>query len=407
MNVNCGKEWTRKFMNEHFTCVFMNKKYKPHLEQVLFDQEKSLLPSTQVVVEEIVRREKINAKIKKIDLHINHLKEQRFKLIRLKHNPAKIVKQFIRKCPFDECRGFLDAQWKCGLCLKQTCSDCHELKESEHTCNPDSVESAKLIAKDSRPCPKCQSLIYKIDGCDQMWCTQCHTAFSWTHGTIETKIHNPHYYEWQRKNGTIHRENNDGECGRTLDQYVFSQIYVLTKSIIYDIENHGGPLVKLLNKLQNIIRLCIHNAQVEIPQRHPIDNLPIRIDYLRGKIDESALKQKIRFNQKKSMQNAEIIKVIQFVNTAVTDVLYRLMDGLRSFELVKRTQPLQFTATSEIISCFNPFMDELEQISIYANEQLIEIGQIYKCQPFQFMDSVFRLVKQTKNQNKAINTDGL
>lgn len=38
-----------------------------------------------------------------------------------------------------------------------------------------------------------------------MWCTQCHTAFSWQTGTIITKgqFHNPHFYEYQRQRGTL------------------------------------------------------------------------------------------------------------------------------------------------------------------------------------------------------------
>ena len=59
-------------------------------------------------------------------------------------------------------------------------------RDCEHTCNPDLVETAKLLAKDTKSCPTCQTKIFKIDGCDQMWCTQCHTAFSWKTGAIQT-----------------------------------------------------------------------------------------------------------------------------------------------------------------------------------------------------------------------------
>jgi hypothetical protein len=34
-----------------------------------------------------------------------------------------------------------------------------------------------------------------------MWCTQCHTAFSWRTGAEETRVHNPHFYEWMRRTG--------------------------------------------------------------------------------------------------------------------------------------------------------------------------------------------------------------
>ena len=88
-----------------------------------------------------------------------------------------------------------------------------------------------MLAKDSKPCPKCQSLIFKINGCDQMWCTQCHTAFSWKTGKLEKNIHNPHFYEWQRKNGggAAPRNPGDFECGRELDFHTSDTIQTLSK----------------------------------------------------------------------------------------------------------------------------------------------------------------------------------
>lgn len=41
-----------------------------------------------------------------------------------------------------------------------------------------------------------------VHNCDQMWCVECKTAFSWSKGTVETGVvHNPHYYQWMRQNG--------------------------------------------------------------------------------------------------------------------------------------------------------------------------------------------------------------
>jgi hypothetical protein len=89
----------------------------------------------------------------------------KFKLdMNMTHGAPK--KTFIRKCPGEACRGFLSSQWKCGLCEKYTCKDCLEVKfGDEHVCNPDAIETAKLINSDSKPCPGCGAVIFKIDGC--------------------------------------------------------------------------------------------------------------------------------------------------------------------------------------------------------------------------------------------------
>jgi hypothetical protein len=128
---------------------------------------------------------------------------------------AKTERQFIHKCPAAECAGFLNTSWECGLCHTKACKDCREvvIDAAAHVCDPDTVESVKAITKEAKPCPKCATLISKISGCDQMWCTQCQTAFSWNTGAIETTIiHNPHYFQWMRESGkTVPRRDAPGD----------------------------------------------------------------------------------------------------------------------------------------------------------------------------------------------------
>jgi hypothetical protein len=41
-----------------------------------------------------------------------------------------------------------------------------------------------------------------------MWCTQCRKAFNWRTGRIEADGHNPHYFEWLRRNGNYVPDND-------------------------------------------------------------------------------------------------------------------------------------------------------------------------------------------------------
>jgi hypothetical protein len=108
---------------------------------------------------------------------------------------------FTMRCPTTTgCEGFVGLNWKCGMCETKVCKECREVLDAEHACNPDTVASVKALTKEAKPCPKCATMISKIDGCDQMWCTCCKTAFSWCTGQIETAIvHNPHYFEYLRR----------------------------------------------------------------------------------------------------------------------------------------------------------------------------------------------------------------
>ena len=129
---------------------------------------------------------------------------------------AKAVKKrsFTMKCVQSDCEGFLSAEYKCGLCDVQVCEDCHVSKGSGtgHVCDASTVATIRQIRKEAHPCPTCAALISKIDGCDQMYCTQCHTAFSWNTGLKETGVvHNPHYFQYMRETGqAVPRRHNPG-----------------------------------------------------------------------------------------------------------------------------------------------------------------------------------------------------
>lgn len=108
-------------------------------------------------------------------------------------------------CPRQGCRALLNAESKCVVCETQVCAKCHAVlngkdteavSADEHKCKKDDVMSLQAILKSSQACPRCRIRIYKTEGCDQMWCTQCHTAFSYETGAqIHGQIHNPHYFQ--------------------------------------------------------------------------------------------------------------------------------------------------------------------------------------------------------------------
>lgn len=416
MKPDCDKEWSRKFLRENFTNVFLNSKYKEHLENVLFDQEKALMPATQPLVEEKIAKENIRKQIRDLDLFIEDLYMQRRELERqynLKsESQEKERAHFVRQCPAAGCRGFLSTQWKCGICEQWTCPECHELKgynrDCDHKCDPNNVETAKLIANDSKPCPKCQSMIFKVEGCDQMWCTQCHTAFSWKTGKLEKNIHNPHYYEWQRKNGGVVRNPGDVECGRDLGHYTVTRIYDLVNKHSDLCESKVSEYISwssgrkekrtsfeyspCVNKICKIIRNIIHNNHAELPNfqtDYVIRNQDLRVKYLENVISEEEFKIMIQRNDKKNKKNNEIAQVLHLANTAVTDILYRLMDNL------EKTDDGQHNLDS--------FLRELEEIVRYCNDIFKDISFTYSTVQYGFTDtfSFIRIIKEKKGKKKA------
>jgi len=86
-------------------------------------------------------------------------------------------RSFVKPCPAEDCRGFLSTKWNCGLCNTKVCKDCHEIiteedsseneekKQSNHVCDPNNIETARALQRETKGCPKCGVRIYKIDGC--------------------------------------------------------------------------------------------------------------------------------------------------------------------------------------------------------------------------------------------------
>jgi len=421
MKPDCAKEWSRKFLREHFTNIFLTSKYKEHLENILFDQEKALLPATQHIVEEKIRKRNIKKQMMEIDCLIEDLRKQQRALERSllyggeassSSNQKEEKHHFVRQCPATGCRGFLSTQWKCGICEQWSCPDCHELKgpirDCDHKCDPNNVETAKMLAKDSKPCPKCQSLIFKISGCDQMWCTQCHTAFSWKTGKLEKNIHNPHYYEWQRKNGggAAPRNPGDIECGRELTHHTTDTIQSASRKHLLlckiTTENYtnwrGEKQTKSSHKYDNkigvicdIVRNCIHNTRAELPnfQTDYVErNQDLRVKYLENLIGEEEFKIIIQRNDKKNRKNTEVAQVLQLCNTAVTDIIYRLIDHLQ------KSEPDKFN--------LDTFMGEINEIISYCNLIFKDISFTYGTVQYGFNESMsfIRVEKEKKPRKK-------
>lgn len=397
MNNACDREWTREHVHSLFPNSFVVKELKILRQQILFDQERALLPATQPIVEAQIRKEKLDADVDILNKEIAILREQQqeiYNQYRIKERELGGILQattnqhnaFVRGCPDNDCLGFLSSQWKCGVCEKWTCPTCQEVKglcrDVEHVCNPDSVATANLLSRDTKPCPKCRSGIFKIDGCDQMWCTQCHTAFSWRSGRIENAVHNPHYFEWLRRNGgEVPRNPQDILCGgeRQVSHHTAGEITSIFRQIIHgdtsyfnlNIITNATQTREIIEHVKNteryIVRVCekiIHIRLVELPEyrgNHEMNNQFMRVRYMRKKITEEEFKISLQRQYVSTQKKAEMLNILQMVHDTCNDIVLRFRD-----EIKKRNWKYSITTLSE-----------LDGIIIYANDCLGKLSKVY------------------------------
>lgn len=372
--MHCSKAWDREFIDDNLTMTYRMNDYKKHRENILLDREIALMPATQGRAEQIRSADKMEKEIippfdeqlRKLYVDLGVLNTKIARIQRLRSDAqyqirllrtgqgekAKSESTFIRKCPDGECRGFLSTAWKCGLCSKWACPECHELKgeerDAEHTCNPDNVATAKLLAKDSRPCPGCATVITKIEGCDQMWCPQCHTPFSWRTGQKETGVvHNPHFYEWQRKQngGVAPRVAGDVACGG------IPHYQELRVSLI-------GLLPKEVELIMQFHRTLTHVQHVELIRYHNVfneaDNQDLRVNYLLGHINQDILKTEVQAKEKKREKERAIRRALEVLVQAGIDLTRRIMAEI---------DPVKKRA----------IMEEIDALRIYVNELLTKV----------------------------------
>lgn len=364
--MNCKREWNKKILVNKFTRKFIDNELKKHQQKILFDTEKALMPSSQLRIEQINNEKHIENEIKQSQDEIVKLRLKINKL-RSKLNQKNTQKSnFIKKCTNNDCRGFLSTQWKCGICNHWTCPDCHEVKgttkDTSHSCKQENIETAKLLDKDTKSCPKCGVQIFRSQGCAHMFCTQCHTAFDWKTGNIEKPVHNPHYFEWLKQNGNLDRNPLDIQCGREIDD-TFIRAMVRSNAD---------------NTMINICRKILHIRFVDLP-RFSTDrirnNEDLRIKYLLNEIDENKFKIMIERRNKQQNKNREILNVLSMFVNSTTDIIYRYVDNY------KRTG----------INNVFQYKNEIENLKDYVNKNLQEIADIYKNKTYE-INRLFNLI---------------
>ncbi len=370
--MNCKVEWKKAYLFEILPKVFMEGEYKKHREDVLLEREKSFLVESMPYAERRMEEKRLDKQItaicderdeiiRKYEKQLSVLRKQRYQGI----GEEKVErKEFVKKCPVDDCNGFLSTQWKCGLCETWVCPDCLEIKgkekNCEHICNPDIVESAKLLKKETKPCPKCNALIFKISGCSQIWCTQCHTAFDFNTGKIETVIHNPHYFEYMNKVGNVPRQPGDIPCGGLPYVNEVNKVLKMFFNKKTEMDNPYCPGI-IRTYFSNFLRILTHIERYELEhyrQDPTVANRELRVDYILKKLDEETWKKELQIREKKIEKTNSIESINNTILMAGTDILQRFL-GITTIEQ------------------YIDLVCEAEYLREYSNNEFVSLGKIF------------------------------
>lgn len=413
--MQCKKAFSPKFQVLQFNRSFLETDYKLHRRTLLLDREISKLPETMpaaarqadIEVEEGLAATLLE-KASELGRQIHQLYEQRS----MCHNRIRDIRnrgrlggtgaaeaeterrRFIMPCPNNDCRGFLSTQYKCELCKLFTCNECHEIightKTDPHTCDPNNVQSAELIKRDTKPCPCCGTRISKISGCDQMWCPECHKAFSWRTGIIDTGVvHNPHFYQHQQQ---VQQNDANGVTGGGAAAAAAAQRrclaggadggtdlcgwFAFNQAVLSKLrESHLitlGPGEQTLSDLRDVLvelhRSLSHILQVSVPElrtkvRELSNHEEMRVKYILKRCDKDELAAHIYRCDTLRQKSTEILHVLELFGIVGSETFERLLGStLRGKEFYTEVQNQ---------------LAQLDKLRLYCNKQLSAVSATY------------------------------
>lgn len=309
--LKCQAVWSTVDIVDVLGKQFLNKTYRDKRASDLLARERSLIPYSQermaVDAAEAARRASARTRMREARGHVSTTTER--------PNQIDLRSKTVYRCPQADCNGFIvsgDNNHVCGICHTQTCHMCREVTTTSHTCDPNSVESIKLLIADTKQCPSCNTPIHRIDGCNHMFCVSCHNGFNWkTLKPMFGQVVNPHAFEYYRNQGNQDREADRGAVRgfiRDSDPDI---------PMLYTLPEHLKPFqqyLKIVRSSASVVGTWDRTAGVAVNDR----NHDIRVKYLTNKMSEKAFVDTLlRRSNKSNLSNDLVATMIAFVEKGI------------------------------------------------------------------------------------------
>lgn len=386
--MNCGVGWNDEFLS-HLGKTFYSKTWPTKVSKILMEREKTRLLEMQEPARCLKKVVEINTKMAEMEKEKMELMRIYRAYMSTGQPPEGAVEEkkkrekvgYHGKCPQEDCRGILNSKGVCGLCEKKACRKCNKI-EHEGKCNEDDLETAKLLKKQTKPCPECKVPIFKISGCDQMFCTSCHTAFSWSTGKLEQgRLHNPHFYQWLRRispDGNIPREEEKVECNQLIGfascRRVFSQLHLYQNSLI-------------MGTLPNIIQRVLHlyndvrpnnNRKMEGQEEKKRE---LRVSYLNNNLEEKKWMSEIKRMEKERKMLTTYNQLVEMAYNTATIIINRMYN--QAVATKTDDESVQMFWLTEGLPAFQ----KLDKLREYYNDCVWDLQKRFNTTRFSFYDT--------------------
>jgi hypothetical protein len=266
-----------------------------------------------------------------------------------------------------------------------------------------------MIKADCKPCPNCGEFIQKSSGCSQMWCISCQTPWDWNTGKVVTGgiIHNPHYYEWMKRNGgAAPRNPADVPCGGYPNGW---ELRRMPKGLPNNIANIFFEFHRICQELQDISE---RTYRTHIDQDSTNN---INVKFLLGDFDEKHWGQLLGKNERKRKRDREVQEIFAAYRMVAVELInrvqnYRSEDGkIRTFTdlPIKEAQIFLENLNVEIKALITMINDALRNASIsycYSVPYIHLDGTYYSIKTKNFSDEVKKKRTAKKDDDDTSST---
>ena len=186
----CRRGFDRRFLHAAVTQQFL----RVECRRIRCDQLRQEQRAKMSLTLPLAARERLRRDLRSVARELNSadsstsvadlLHTQQGLRMRLREQTAQVG----GRCP---CAGVV-MNGVCLMCRRPQCAKCGRQRSAGHRCSQEDVLSFKAISETAKPCPECRVPIFKLEGCDTMFCTHCHLTYSYRSDTPRLgSQHNP------------------------------------------------------------------------------------------------------------------------------------------------------------------------------------------------------------------------
>ena len=276
---------------------------------------------------------------------------------------------YVKHCCLAECNAILDDQLRCTQCGYISCENCLSAykKDESHHCSKRAMEDAQSLKKEAKPCPQCSTFISKVEGCDQMWCVECKTAFSWRTGAIMNSesimYENPHRSAFLRQQvkgyyhyGIFYKEMEPSYSKLRSHLLKFVKQRELPKDYVHNVMAIKQNVAELHHALHTITER-VNNTKSE--------SFEDRLRYITHEVNDARMANMLWKHEQHHEKWLALRKILDEYVVKATDQLQELLSQLK--------------ATTSTVDTFYHALEPFDTINMQFNMSMDAYSAHYRC----------------------------